>query len=218
MFDSVSSLFEYSGHHRSILLRAKDRQDALAIAAFHDVYGFSVEARLKKTLSQNAIDLVVMPSMSIRRVANIEWHPNDFWRHVLEKIISDDVLLSGVQIYHRFPLISRRRALKDSRQRRDERLLRETFHEQATIRDSAISHSKDANRKSISVLFLDDVLTSGGTLLSEFEFVSANLEKILPLPRRSLGSDISDLPPSLNAHILTLFRTPVSTRVKGVPS
>jgi hypothetical protein len=47
-----------------------------------------------------------------------------------------------------------------------------------------------------SLLFLDDVLTSGGTLLREFEsFTTSNRVPVLQQPAK--------------AHILTLFRTPV---------
>lgn len=223
MFSTVNSIFEYSGHHRTLLLRAKDAQDPVAIAAFHQVYDYAVVFFLRALVKQHGIDLVVLPRLSVRRIANLDWHPNDFWKAALQKPTAVKPNTECVTVFMRSPAFSRKRALISSGKRRAEILERESLfsvsrEEGPQLLKASINTSINSNTSgntALSVLFLDDVLTSGGTLLKELDFVLANLKKIVGRRERVRSHHSCDLPTTLNPHILTLFRTPVSAKAKG---
>ncbi|MEN9826826.1 MAG: hypothetical protein RI953_2571 [Pseudomonadota bacterium] len=216
MFSSVNSIFEYSGQHRALLLRAKDSQDPVAIAAFHQVYVQAVNGILQTIVANYAIDLVVLPRMSVRRIANLDWHPNDFWKSLFKNVVVSRSDQNPIQVFMRTPAISRKRALLSSIKRRSDVLKKESF---VSDLSNEAMHSSNNNRdKAPSVLFVDDVLTSGGTLLKELDFVYSNFQKMTRPSARFRGQHSVDLPLTLNAHILTLFRTPVSAKAKGIHS
>lgn len=208
IFASVQALFSYCGHHRELLLRAKDIQDPQAIFCFNAVYSKLVDRALRQTIERENIGVVVLPRLGLRRLVNLHWHPADFWKQSLQRISAE----KNLQIIMRPPHFGPRRALLSSARRRLDVTRRAQVDSQTAKSVSLPAMQLPA------ILFVDDVLTSGGTLIREWEDCVGCSS---PLFTRLSGVDVKGpdgLPTRINAHILTLFRTPVSELSKGNPS
>lgn len=195
-FATVQSIYQYCGCHRNLLLRAKESQDPSAVAAFFSVYANQARQRLLKLVQRENVRLVVLPSVSVRRISSLHWHPADFWRQQIAELQAENSTCHlSVQMHP--PTLTRKQALISSHIRRL-RIGRALIDDDLKLPDVFVLHDElGPQYPADSVLFLDDVLTSGGTLLRELSFFrNANNPSVLQR--------------SAKAHILTLFRTPVS--------
>lgn len=214
MFSSVRSLFHYSGFHRELLLRAKDMQDPVAVDLFEQMYEDAVRVALIEIFRAESISLVVVPRLSLRRILGLNWHPADFWMSRLKRLSSENPALHKFSIYMRVPQSVRRRAKVASDVRRMQvaelSVPQEPAEVSSGLQGSAVYDEKKHHVRSI--LLVDDVLTSGGTLVAELEMIrKLNFEGLVT--DCMLPSPV--LPLRLNAHILTLFRTPMARLKKG---
>jgi hypothetical protein len=195
-FSSVQSIYQYCGCHRNLLLRAKESQDPSAVGAFFSVYGVQARQRLLALIYRERVSLIVLPRVSVRRISSLNWHPADFWK---QQIASLEALAPGClpSVHMVFPTFERKQAFISS----DVRRLRIGRSRPRGIEShfAGVDISPDLQRPAndgSSVLFLDDVLTSGGTLLREFDSLTTS-------------GRMAALQQPVKAHILTLFRTPV---------
>jgi predicted amidophosphoribosyltransferase len=183
MFKNVQSVFRYAGPHREILLRAKDGQDPTAIAIFSEVYGDVVRRELLSLIRRENIRWLVVPRMSLQRIVRLNWHPNDLWKTIASEQSMVNVDQEPVRVYMRAPFVAKRRAQLSSRLRRQDL---------ASKVDTHLLRRKPPLEE-VSALFVDDVLTSGGTLIQEWQ----NFVRL----HQSV---------QVRAHVFTLFRTPLS--------
>lgn len=195
-FSSVQSLYQYCGCHRNLLLRAKESQDPSAVAAFFSLYGSQARQRLSALIHRERVSLIVLPRVSVRRISSLHWHPADFWKQQIASL-QESAANSFPSVHLPFPTLARKQALISSHKRRL-RMGRTHDVERKDAGAEVLPDSREFPDEGTSVLFLDDVLTSGGTLLREFNYLSKSCQTpVLRQPAK--------------AHILTLFRTPVSS-------
>ena len=210
VFSSVQSLFHYSGFHRELLLRAKDIQEPTAIDAFARIYGDVVHSALVRLIRSEHISLVVLPRLSLRRVISLNWHPSDFWTSQLQFFANTACGDSLFSYSMRLPHVGRRRAHLGSATRRRKAVLKSEALNNSGFEKFDFNSTAESSRHT-NILFVDDVLTSGGTMLDELDFVRSELlENPSPMDSLRRKTPNDSLPAKFNAHILTLFRTPVS--------
>jgi predicted amidophosphoribosyltransferase len=212
----VTSLFNYSGFHRDLLLRAKDLQDPVAVEAFAELYSEAACKSMNDILSREDIGTVVIPRLSFKRILGMNWHPSDFWLHQLEELESKYNVDRKLEIFMPLPRSAGRRANISSFERRQKVSQRAhlSLKSPPAAREPILLQEDEAGSEK-GILLVDDVLTSGGTLLSEMDFfTSVHFASRISAVRPIVGQ-ARVLPPRLNAHILTLFRTPMSGAKKG---
>ncbi|NBO38610.1 hypothetical protein EBU99_08505, partial [bacterium] len=194
--------------------------DPVAVSCFHEVYSAFVVRALEELISACEIDLVLMARMSVGRVATVQWHPTDFWQRCLRVLQSNAAASAGVnraakncknrsfQVMIFPPQGLRRRALIDANLRRHS-VQTTSAGVGDSLQTNPSRHSHDQaqgyalNKPIQNVLVLDDVLTSGGSLLREWKALCAWAE-----------IDPNALSPEFQLHALTLFRTPVMDPTK----
>lgn len=187
---SVTALFNYSAQHRQLLLAAKDQQNYHAIQAFFECYSFPAVQKISQLIVAHDVDLIILARLRLRRIVTLEWHPFEFWNQCAERAL-DELLRNGHMM--RRPRIQtflpdgiQKQARKSSEKRRRNLF----FYE----RSQGIKRGVISGCGVRSILILDDVLTSGGSLHKEY--------------RELLGwGNEADRP---EVHCLTLFRTPAA--------
>lgn len=212
----MTSLFNYSGFHRDLLLRAKDIQDPVAVEAFAELYSEAAGKSLNDILSREDIGTVVIPRLSLKRILGMHWHPSDFWLQQLEEVKSKFNAVKKFEIFMPSPRSAGRRANISSTERRQKVSQRSnpSFKRPPAGGEPVLLQGNEVDSEK-GVLLVDDVLTSGGTLLSEFDFFTSDHFAPKISAASSMVGPARVLPPKLNAHILTLFRTPMSRTLKG---
>ncbi len=191
-------------------MRAKDMQDPVAICAFNQIYSEPVRTALDSIFRTEEISLVVIPRLSLGRILGLNWHPADFWINQLRIAQNQQHSLQKFTILMLTPRSSGRRAKISSKVRRQqvaEFSIAQEFDVDAHIKPDMTKHK--------SILLVDDVMTSGGTLLDELDAVQTHLatERASDCTQ-TIGHGLL-LPLRLNAHILTLFRTPAPQKKRG---
>lgn len=209
-FDSIHSIFQYSGLHRELLLRAKEAQEWVAIRSFYGVYSNIIKSELRRIIDHEKISFVVLPRLSLRRVSNLQWHPIDFWIDALSAINDFRGSPEKIIIFSQTPWPARRRAYMKSEQRFKESYASSQYNSSFEKSICKGSPLKVDQKRDFSLLFVDDVLTSGGSLLRELEFLKENSDKLVRLIAQTNADFTPTKKSKFRSHVLTLFRTPVS--------
>ncbi|MEY2987932.1 MAG: hypothetical protein RJB13_1453 [Pseudomonadota bacterium] len=185
---SVTSIYIYASFHRQLLILAKERQSDEAILVLFEVYGYQVVEKMKELIIKHSISTILIARVRIKRIVGLNWHPFEFWRtcacRALKELSESNVLEKSVSIKTFLPEGLKKRSMTSSGKRR----------EQMRFSYEQTSSEVNSNSRSTieSVLILDDVLTSGGTILKE----STEIQ----LLRRKTSF--------VEFHAMTLFRTP----------
>lgn len=220
---SVTALFPYAGRHRSLLLASKEAQDVLCLEVFSEVYGRVAMDALERLIRQHKIKKIVLARLRLTRIASMDWHPTDFWLAHIAKLRREwknsSISIEFPEVCTVVSLRWKKRALMSTleRQRRVKEfeigqshqprhsqhaniLVEEAWNTDFNQLSLKVENSseeenlqEEGKQQECAVLILDDVLTSGGTLQSEW------------LDLREEMAHSFDL----RAHALTLFRTPV---------
>lgn len=185
---SVTSLYTYASFHRQLLIMAKERQSDEAIFVLIEVYSHQVVEKMKDLILTHSISTILIARVRMNRLVGLNWHPFEFWRTCAHRAIKElseaNLLKKRIPIRTFLPEGFKKRSLTSSTERRAH--LRGS-HE--IPRGRFKGHSPCEIE---SVLVLDDVLTSGGTILKE----TRALELV--------GKKSS----FFEFHVMTLFRTP----------
>jgi predicted amidophosphoribosyltransferase len=171
-FDSVESLFRLDSKNAELLVRAKDYSDTESQWLFEDVCFFAVRKRILEIVKEKNISHIVISPLRKERLEESNWHP----AHTLHKACAK---ASARVVTPTIGGIERQAAFSA-----EQRALRE---QKPTLVYPCVTSLKHELVK--SVLFLDDVLTTGGS--------ATRTKTILPGNFRSAPW-----------HILTLFRSP----------
>lgn len=169
---------------------AKDGQSIHAICGFFECYSYPVVQKLKELIVRYSVVRIIIARIRLQRIVELNWHPFEFWQYcaqravtelLREKLIEHDV---AIQIF--LPAGFVRRSSLSSTKRRKGLL---TFRKKTQKNGFGFVENMSG-----SALILDDVLTSGGTLLKEVMDAQVH------------GTQ----EPGSLFHALTLFRTPSS--------
>jgi predicted amidophosphoribosyltransferase len=171
-FISVNSLFRLDSKNAEFLVRAKDHNDSESRWLFDDICFFATQRRVREIIMQKSISHIVISPLRKERLVESNWHPAHTLRRACAKMPARIVTptIGGIERQAAFSA--------------EERALR-------TQKPTLVYPSHDAlkNETVANVLFLDDVLTTGGS--------ATRAREILPENFRNAPW-----------HILTIFRSP----------
>jgi predicted amidophosphoribosyltransferase len=170
----MTSLFRLDSHAAHLLIQAKDQNDILAQKMLEDLGKFSLIKEACRIVNNEGISHIVIAPLRRDRLLKSSWHPSVLLekscRATGAKVIVPTIL--GVERQSVFS--AEERGLRHQRQRPQL-----VFPKKSILEKESVS----------GVLFVDDVLTTGG---------SAHRTKLI------LPDSFSSAP----WHVLTLFRSP----------
>lgn len=191
-FQSITSLYTYASFHRQLLIMAKEKQSGEAIFVLFEVYGHQVTEKIKELIITHSVTDILIARVRLKRLVELNWHPFEFWHccacRAVYELHAQKHLQYKIPVQTFLPEGLKKRSFLNSEKRRAQVAIRSK-----KTRCRAESLTQSATE---SVLILDDVLTSGGTILDELAAVGA-------LRQQS---------PHVAFHAMTLFRTPRSQR------
>jgi predicted amidophosphoribosyltransferase len=171
-FHSVESLFRLDNSNAELLVRAKDHNDTESQWLLEDICLFATQKRVLESVKGKDLSHIVISPLRKKRLIESNWHPAHMLSKACEKMPARLLIptIGGVERQAAFSAEERtRRAQKPILVYPSRRLLE--------------------TEKVSGVLFLDDVLTTGGSALRTKKLLPKNFE-------------------NEPWHILTIFRSP----------
>ena len=166
-FQSVNSLFTYDHNIAWLLKAAKDRQCPKAIHSLKSLFQTQLFEKINKIAQQNRVEQIVVSPLRQERFFKQQWHSSFLLFEVAQK--------TGIQVFFSHT--------KGRRQARLNLLQRLT----SSRKNNTCSKNKLGD-KNKNTLFLDDVITSGNTLVqtcSSYHCAEAHALSLFRAPQKA---------------------------------
>lgn len=210
-FLQVRALFTLEPKGASLLVAAKDTNDLVAQEVFESLYTAPLVHALRSTMCAMPISHVMLSPLRGARVFAGHWHPVVFFERAVATAIAlrkVDLDVAGVTVgAHPEPIVvcsawaqgNTRQASRNAAERHREVALAQASNLVLELKEAGCENDSTASRcvlpsghagtPQCGVLFIDDVLTSGGSALKAKEAAPAELR-------------------AMPWSVLTIFRTP----------
>jgi predicted amidophosphoribosyltransferase len=173
-FISVTSLFRLDSYAAHLLIQAKDQNDLLAQKMLEDIGKFTLMKETSRIVKNERISHIVIAPLRRDRLLNSSWHPSVLLEKSCRRAGVQVIVPTIMGVERQSVFSAEERGLRQQRQRPE----------------LVFPNSSKLQKEEVSgVLFVDDVLTTGG---------SAHRTRCI------LPENFSSAP----WHVLTLFRSP----------